>query len=142
LENFDVAGGWRDRYRALEDADAAKPEAAKPDTAKPLQPKAEGIGKGGHFFDFHYARPVDAAGTLPDGRSFADLRDLKRLLLSDERQIARNLASQLITYSTGAPVRFGDRPQLEAILDRTKANDYRVAAVIEAIVQSDLFRSK
>jgi hypothetical protein len=131
LENFDVAGGWRDRYRAL-------PDSAKPDTT----PVADGIGKGGHFFEFHYALPVDASGTLTDGRSFADIRELKRLILSDERQIARNLASQLIVYSTGAPVRFGDRPQLEAILDQAKSDQYGVMDLINAIVESDLFRSK
>ena len=125
LENFDVAGGWRDRYRALSDG-----------------PAAEGIGKGGHFFEFHYALPVDASGRLPDGRNFADVRELKRLLLADERQLARNMASQLIVYSTGAPVRFGDRPQLEAILDKAKPSQYGVTAIIDAIVQSDLFRSK
>jgi hypothetical protein len=125
LESFDVAGGWRDRYRALGDED-----------------KAPGIGKGGHFYDFHYARPVDASGTLPDGRSFADVRELEKLLLSDERQLARNLATQLITYATGAPVRFGDRPALEAILDQAKSSEYGVKSLVDAIVQSDLFRSK
>jgi hypothetical protein len=85
---------------------------------------------------------VDASGTLPDGRSFKDVRELKSLLLADERQLARNLASQLIVYSTGAPVRFGDRPALEAILDQTKNSEYGVDALIQAIVQSDLFRSK
>jgi len=85
---------------------------------------------------------VDCSGTLPDGRSFGDVRELKRLLLADERQIARNFATQLITYATGAPVRFGDRPQLEAILDQAKPSEYGVRSLIDAIVQSDLFRSK
>lgn len=125
LENFDIAGGWRDKYRALGDGE-----------------KAPGIGKGGHFFDFYYAKPVDASGTLTDGRTFADIRQLRRLLLTDERQITRNLASQLITYGTGAPVRFGDRPQLEKILDQAKPSQYGVRSLIEAIVLSDLFRSK
>ncbi len=125
LESFDVAGGYREKYRALGDG-----------------PKAPGIGKGGHFFDFHYGPAVDASGTLPDGRKFNDVRDLKNLLLADERQLARNLATHLITYSTGAPVRFGDRPQLEAILDRAKESQYGVASLIQAIVQSDLFLSK
>jgi hypothetical protein len=125
LESFDVAGGFRDQYRALGDG-----------------PKAPGIGKGGQPFDFHYALPVDATGTLPDGRPFADVRELKQLLLTDERQIARNLALQLIIYSTGAPVRFGDRPGLEAILDQSKKKEYGVSDLIQAIVQSDLFRSK
>ena len=126
LESFDVAGGQRDRYRAL--GDGGKP--------------APGIGKAGHLFEFHYALPVDATGTLPDGRSFADVRELKKLILADERQIARNLASQLVTFATGAPVRFGDRPRLEAVLDQAKAGGYGTASLIDAIVQSDLFRSK
>ncbi len=125
LESFDVSGGFRDRYRALGEGT-----------------KAPGIGKGGQPFDFHYALPVDASGTLPDGRAFADVRELKRLLLADERQLARNVASQLITYSTGAPVRFGDRPQLETILDQSKNTGYGVNSLIEAVIQSDLFRSK
>ncbi len=126
LESFDVAGGQRSRYRGLGGDD------------KP----AEGIGKGGHFFEYHDALPVDASGTLPDGRSFADVRELKKLLLTDERQIARNLAAQLVVYSTGAPVRFGDRARLEAVLDQAKPSGYGTATLIEAIVQSGLFRSK
>jgi hypothetical protein len=125
LESFDVAGGYRQQYRALGEGE-----------------KAPGIGKGGHFFDFHYGPPVDASGVLEDGRRFADFREYRRLLLADERQIARNLASQLVTYATGAPVRFGDRTQIEAILDRTKPSQYGVASMVEAIVQSDLFLSK
>jgi len=125
LEAFDIAGGFRDQYRALGDGT-----------------KATGIGKNGQAFAFHYALPVDASGTLPDGRTFNDVRDLKKLLLSDERQLARNVASQLITYSTGAPVRFSDRPRLEAILDQAKSSDYGVEALIQAVIQSELFRSK
>lgn len=126
LESFDVAGGERDKYRAL--GDAAKP--------------AEGVGKNGHLFTFHYALPVDAGATLSDGRKFDGVRELKALLASDDRQIARNLATQLATYGTGAPVRFGDRPRVEAVLDQAKGSRYGTESLIEAIVQSDLFRSK
>ncbi len=125
LESFDVYGGWRDRYRALGDG-----------------PKIVGIGKNGQAFAFHAALPVDPSGILPDGRKFQDVRELKRLLLQDERQIARNLVRQLITYSTGAPVRFGDRPKVEAILDRAKPGGYGVKSLLHAIIQSDLFGNK
>ena len=125
LESFDAVGGWRDLYRALGDGT-----------------KVVGWGKGGQPFEFHNALPVDPSGTLPDGRKFADVRELRQLLLSDERQLARNVASQLITYATGAPVRFGDRPALEAILDQSKTGDYGVESLIQAVVQSELFRSK
>jgi len=125
LEAFDVVGAQRDKYRALGDGT-----------------KATGIGKNGQPFAFHYGLPVDASGVLPDGRQFADVRELKTLLLADERQLARNLASQLIIFATGAPVRFSDRPKLEAILDEAKPTGYGVRSIVDAIVQSPLFRCK
>ncbi len=125
LENFDVMGGWRDQYRALTEGAPAK-----------------GIGKNGQKFTFHPGLPVDATGELPDGRKFKDVKELKALLLKDERQIARNLTKQLVIYATGAPVRFADRAKIEAILDRTAASQYAVRDVVREIVQSDLFRTK
>lgn len=125
LENFDIFGGWRDRYRALAEGE-----------------KAPGIGKNGQKFAFRYIQPVDASGSLPDGRSFHDVRELKRLLLKDERQIARNLTTQLIIFATGAPVQFSDRPKVEAILDRAAAKNYGVKTLIQLIIESEMFRNK
>lgn len=125
LESFDVFGGWREQYRALADG-----------------PKVPGFGKNGQPFRFCVGPPVDPSGSLPDGRQFSDVRELKQLLLKDERQIARNLTRQLVTYSTGAPVRFGDRPKVEAILDQAKPGGYGVRSLIHALIASELFRSK
>ncbi len=125
LENFDVMGGWRERYRA-EGGDRPEP----------------GIAKSGQKFSFHYALPVDAAGQLPDGRTFGNIRGLKQLLLADERPIARNLVQQLTVYATGAPVRFADREQIESILDRASSSHWGVRSLIHELVKSDLFRNK
>lgn len=126
LENFDVMGGWRDRYRAIAEG----------------VPPVEGIGKGGLKFTFHYAQPVDAAGESWDGRTFRDIRDFKRLLLDDETQLARNFARQIVTYATGAPVRFSDRAALEKILEQTQPHGHGVRALVHAIVQSEFFLNK
>jgi hypothetical protein len=125
LENFDVFGGWRDRYRALGEG----------------QPPP-GIGKNGQPFTFHLAQPVDVSGVLPDGRSFRNIRDLKQLLLNDEQQVARNLAKQLIIYATGSAIRFGDRPVVEKVLARTQASHYGVRSLVHEIVQSEIFQTK
>jgi hypothetical protein len=93
LESFDVMGAHRERYRAV--ADNVKPEA--------------GFGLNGQAFAFHYGLPVDAAGEVPDGRGFRDVKEFKRLIVGDEVSVARNLARQLVVYATGAPVRFTDR---------------------------------
>jgi hypothetical protein len=103
---------------------------------------APGIGKGGLKFAFHYAQPVDASGELWDGRKFNDVRDLKQLLLKDEKQIARNLTQQLAIYATGAPVRFSDRAAIEGILQRASSRGYGVRTLVHEIVQSELFLQK
>lgn len=126
LESFDVMGGFRTRYRAL--ADRAQRE--------------KGLGKNGQPFGHHAALPVDASGELPDGRKFNDIREFKQELLKDEKQLAANLLKQFTVYATGAPIRFGDRANIEAILKRTEANGYRTADLIHALVQSELFRNK
>jgi len=126
LENFDVMGGWRDRYRAIDETK-----------------KAElGRGKNGHAFEFHFGLPVDAAGELPDGRSFKDIRDFKNLLRQEDVMLARNLTRQLAIYATGAPVRFSDRATIEQIVAGAKSHDYGVRALIHGLVQSDLFQRK
>ena len=118
-------GGWRDRYRAEGDGVPEK-----------------GLAKSGQKFAFHYALPVDATGELPNGRPFSDIREFKRLLLADEKAVARNLARQLTIYATGAPVRFSDRSQIEQILQRANAQQYGVRSLVHAVVQSDLFLNK
>jgi len=126
LESFDVMGAWRDRYRAI-------------DEAKPAQ---TGRGKNGHAFGFHYGLPVDAAGELPDGRAFRDVREFKKLLRTEDVALARNLTRQLAIYATGAPVHFSDREAIEQIVAAAKPHDYGVRSLIHALVQSDLFRNK
>ena len=73
---------------------------------------------------------------------FADIAELKQCLAADERQLARNLISQFIVYATGGPVGFGDRDEIEKLLDHTFAEDYGVRSLIHAVVQSEMFRVK
>ncbi len=126
LESFDVMGAWRDRYRGVADN----------------KPAVKGIGKNGHAFEFHYGLPVDSAGELPDGRPFKDIRDFKRLVRADEVSLARNLARQLTVYATGAPVRFGDRAEIENILQRASVSHYGLRTLIHELIQSPLFLNK
>jgi hypothetical protein len=126
LESFDVMGASRARYRAV--AEHVKP--------------VPGYGMNGQAFAFHYGLPVDSTGELPDGRAFQDVKEFKRLVLTDELAIARNLARQLVVFATGAPVRFTDRAELERILQRASARDYGVRTLVEEIVRSELFQTK
>ena len=52
------------------------------------------------------------------------------------------IACITVLFAAGAPVRFSDRAQVEAILREAKARDYGVRSLVQAIVQSDLFQAK
>ncbi len=126
LESFDVAGGWRERYRSLGESGEA----------------VEGFGKNGQPFTFRHGPEVDASGNLPSGEKFADIFELKKLLAANQRGIAKNLLHQLVIYATGAPIRFSDRVEVEQILDRLANGDYRLKSMITEIVASDMFLKK
>ncbi len=123
LENFDILGGWRPRYRGLE-----------------LGEKVEGIDRAGHDFSYTLADVVDASGKLRDGRAFKDVRELKAHFAADDRQLARNLLHQFVLYATGTPVRFADRTKIEAILDACAQDQYRIRDLLHGFIQSPLFR--
>ena len=126
LESFDVAGGWRDRYRSL---------SKKGDRIK-------GIGKNGHAFKFRLGKHVDTAGEINNGQRFNNISELKQLLVKKERAIAQNLLHQLIVYATGAPVTFGDRPVVDSILNQCEDSNYGVRSLIHALIQSKIFVNK
>jgi len=125
LENFDVVGAWRDRYRSTEEGEPVK-----------------GLGKNGFDFTFKLSQPVDASGKLASGESFQDILGLKRLLLKNERPVARNMVTQFIAYATGAPAEFGDRAEVERILDAAERDRYGMRTIVQEIVQSDIFTHK
>lgn len=122
LENFDVLGAWRTRYRGLEQGE-----------------RVTGIDQTGHDFSYTLAAPVDAAGQLADGRRFRDVHELKRILTADQRQLARNLLHQFTLYATGVPVRFSERAEIEALLDATRPRGYRVRDLLLALIRSRIF---
>ncbi|MDI1315082.1 DUF1592 domain-containing protein [Prosthecobacter sp.] len=122
LENFDILGGWRTHYRGVEEGE-----------------RITGVDRAGHSFSYTVASPVDSAGKLMDGRNFKNVSDLKTLIAADARQLARNLLHQFTIYSTGTPVRFSDRPEIETMLDACAKDGYRVRDLLLALVQSKIF---
>jgi hypothetical protein len=122
LENFDVVGRWRTHYRGLAEGE-----------------RVSGIDHTGHDFAYTIAGAVDPSGTLADGRSFRDVRELKAIFAANPRQLARNLLYQLTVYATGTPVRFADRAEIERILDDCTAAGYRTRDLMHGLIQSRIF---
>jgi len=114
LESFDVTGGWRDHYRAMED-----------DSRRVIQ-----------------GQPVDSTGILPDGRRFENIDDYKLLLLQDKDQLARNMTEKLISYAIGAEPTPLDKPEIERIVSLVSEKDYGFRSLIHNVVQSELFKNR
>lgn len=122
LESFDCIGGWRDRYR--------------------VTGSGESVTIDGRRMAYHIGKKVDPSDVTEDGKPFANVDEFKQLLLRDKDQLARALATKLITYATGAAPTAVDRPEIDAIVDRIREKDYGLRTLVHEIVRSELFRNK
>ncbi len=86
--------------------------------------------------------PVDASGTLPDGRTFSGPREFKKLLAANEKRLAYAFVEQLATYALRRVTTIDDEEQLQAIVNSAKEDGYGVRTLIRALVTSELFRQR
>ena len=87
-------------------------------------------------------RPVDAAGGLPDGSTFAGVGGLERALLARPGLFTATLSEKLLTFALGRGVERTDAPAIRAIVRRAQADDYRFSAVILGVVHSVPFQMR
>ena len=126
LESFDVIGAQRDWYRT---------RGSGKYVTVPRHPQAPK-----HYVQYRQGADVDASGTMPDGRHFANIRDYKRLLLEDKTAMPRSLTRLLLTYSLGRQLGFSDRPEVERIVASVQPKKYGLRSLIHEIVLSETFR--
>jgi len=86
--------------------------------------------------------PVDASGTLPDGRSFQTPAEFKQLVLAEIDAFGGTFVEKLSTYGLRRPMSFGDREDLAAVARAGQSHDYRLRDMILAFVMSDLFQKR
>ena len=126
LENFDVIGGWRDRYRSVGAGDRVDKYvdfAAKVRVQYKLGP------------------PVVASGELATGEAFKEIRDFKKLLLRDPDGLASAITAKLLAYALGRPMGFSDRAEVSRIVAAVKPGPYGLRSLILEIVSSPTFRA-
>ena len=112
LENFDPTGRWRDSYVSAGRGRARRGAA------------------------------VDASYEMPDGRPFRDIEQFKSLVLEEKERLARNVAEKLLTYATGAPIQFADRPNVDQIVRQTAKSDFGFRSLLHAVATSETFLHK
>tara|TARA_B100000676_G_scaffold239848_1_gene240635 strand:- start:11656 stop:14100 length:2445 start_codon:yes stop_codon:yes gene_type:complete len=125
LETFDPIGNYREQYR----------------NSRGVMRELNAGLRYAHV-DYDLGRPVDPSGVTEDGEVFGGIGEYKRHLLDYSEQVARNVVSKLLVFSTGAEIEFADRSEVEKILAAMKDDGYPMKSLIHQVVQSRLFKER
>ena len=86
--------------------------------------------------------PVDASGTLTDGREFNGSVEFKKLLLDDRDRFARAFIEHLCTYALRRVLTVDDKEDVTLILSKAKKKNYHIKDIVRAVAVSDLLRKR
>jgi cytochrome c551/c552 len=100
----------------------------------------DGVGK---WRDRDGGSPINASGKLPGGAQFEGPNGLKKLLVANyAEQFRTTLAEKLLTYALGRGLESYDMPAVRTILRQAGKDDYRMSALIAAVVESTPFQMR
>ena len=85
---------------------------------------------------------VDASGELADGRKFTDPPAFKKLLLADVDKFNAAFIEKLAMFAFRRTTTLADHAELAKIAAKGKAADYKLAAIVESLVLSELFQHR
>lgn len=86
-----------------------------------------------------HGQPIDNRGELPSGQVLDGPVALKDALLARTDELAYALAKNLLTYATGRAFDTLDDAELMELVAAAAAGEYRVLALLEAVVASPAF---
>jgi hypothetical protein len=109
LENYDAVGHWRDRQNG---------EGMKGEKGDPT---------------------IDAGGHFPGGQEWTTLPEYKAALLAEKDKFLKGFSEKLLTYALGRPLSYADHAVVEDIMASATKNDFRIQAMLQAIVTSRFF---
>lgn len=86
-------------------------------------------------------KPVETSGELITGEQFADIRELKRILVTQHRQeFYRCLTEKMLIYALGRGIDYLDIETIDAIVEQLEASGGRPSALIKCVVSSAAFQ--
>ena len=86
--------------------------------------------------------PINASGTLPDGRSFDGPQGLETILKGQPDAFAECLTRKLLIYALGRGLEPADDPAVKQIVKSVGMNNYRFSSLILGIANSEPFQKR
>lgn len=88
-------------------------------------------------------QPIDPSGQLATGETFADIRELKRILAtSRKREFYSCLAEKLLIYAVGRGMEYYDIPTLDKIVADMERNGGSFSSLLMGVIQSAPFQQQ
>lgn len=125
LENFDAVGAWRSHEPAWED---------------PSRPRQRREGEAPQSFPIH--AQLDLHGMSETARRSTGLDAVRAELLHRQDDFARGFTEKLMIYALGRSLLVSDQPHVEAAVEELRKSDYRLNALIRALVHSPAFQTR
>ena len=85
---------------------------------------------------------VDASGELIDGRKFTGAAEFRKLLVEDLDKFNAAFIEKLAIFALRRVMTVDDRDALAGLAKQSKADDYRLVAIVETLVSSELFQKR
>jgi hypothetical protein len=108
----------------------------------PLGMALETFDPVGKWRDRDQDQPIDASGTLADGKEFKGVVELKALLLSRKDEFVRCFVERMLTYALGRKLELGDAAVVRQIAEAVARDDYRFSRAVVEVARSYPFRHR
>ena len=109
----------------------------------PLGLALENFNAMGAWRDAEMKHPVEPAGTLITGESFADVRELKHILATKHRRdYYYCVTEKLLTYALGRGLDYRDTDTVDRLVAQLEAANGRPSALLNGIVNSVPFQQR
>lgn len=96
----------------------------------------------GRWRELEQGQPVDATGSLPDGREFDGVSELEQALLDRPELFVQTLAEKLMTFGLGRGIEYYDAPAVRKIVRDARQKHYCLSSLILGIVKSTPFQMR
>jgi hypothetical protein len=109
----------------------------------PLGLALENFNAMGKWRDAEMGRPIEPAGKLITGESFADVRELKHILATQHREdFYHAFSEKLLTYALGRGLEYYDTDTIDQLVARLDQTQGRPSALIRGIIESAPFQQR
>jgi hypothetical protein len=109
----------------------------------PLGLALENFNALGRWRDKERGQPIDAAGQLLTGESFANVRELKHILATQRRRdFYRCLTEKMLVYALGRGLEHADVQTVDEIVERLEKTNGRPSVLLTGIIESAPFQKR